>query len=378
MRLTKIPIFLFLTIFLFSMLLFINPSFATPSEQIQNGDFEEGTFNHWIYSSSYISSTYKYAGSYSARLYGHGAYIQYNFYPYLNSSSKSGVATCYAWTPNSSATFVFWWFYSDGTNQTSGSCGIDSSQWYPIGDNGLSSGKTILAMRIYQTSSVQIYVDNISFICDTYGSMTYIHIWTPTPEVSYSEYNIALNQSVVYRYNESIYYQGSTQTGISGTFEVYSSGTYSTYSDMYQSGMSLVLSGTITNGNFSFYISPRYDAQYNGLYEKLQIKMKTTLNGQNYVDYTETYTINWFNPLWTAPETSTESTLVLVLVYLTIMILPAIILAGVLGISGMVLGLLISIICLYVVGLIPSYVLFLMGLGIIFLLVAGGKQPNAD
>lgn len=93
-------------------------------EQISNGGFESGTFSGWTSSSSNnsVNSAYPHSGTYSAWVY-QNAYIEQTI-PGINISS---ITTFSIWALNinsSGITYRTTYFYSDGTNFTTGDSGV--------------------------------------------------------------------------------------------------------------------------------------------------------------------------------------------------------------------------------------------------------------
>jgi len=349
---------------------------ATATQRLTNRGFETGSIEPFLYLDAFVTSSEAYSGTYSCWVRQNG-WLKYVLYPYVTTDSITAFGV-YAKTPNVSATFKWYCFYTDGTNSSSGNAGVDSTQWWSMScilDNGYTANKTMTAFEVLVTDN-QVKFDNFTLMAETLGNMEYEHTWNPEPFIEYTPFNIVLNQSVTYNLNYYITYNGN-QTWVSGSYTVSSSGTWSLFTDMDSASLHPVLGGSITNGNFSFNFAPRSAPA--SVYEKIEVRMTTYINGTNYQVYPEVYVITWWNPEWTPPTPTPETQIPLaisLIVPMLFLFLPALLLGKIGGIAGLIAGLCIGDICLVSVGWFPIWTTFFIGLAIIVLIFFGRGRTS--
>ena len=206
------------------------------------------------------------------------------------------------------------------------------------------------------------------------SSATFVYTFTPTPiSIALNQYSttrtspydvVQLSQGTTYTYNGYLYNSNTTLSG-NGTFTVQSSG-LSLSSDSFS--YTLVLTGTVTNGQFVFQFAPRNNPNP-VIYENIIVSWNTTSTSGYSI-----MLIFWeSNPITTAPPTSSggfgfSGNLGSFLGLFLLIFIPTMGFTIYLGTKGFLIGLSLMMGIGVITGLLPLWFIFMMGISMILLL----------
>ena len=288
----------------------------------------------------------------------------YQTIDFLFSDRVKGICLYASYIANATGNIKITLFYSDGSSSYKTQTYIDSYANYQfINFSGfVTAGKVIryVSIQVLTGDSTQFTsIDCVSLLADVPRGMNAFS-WDLNP-IPYSRGNNSFwaYQGINYVFmgyvrNSSGYWIGT------GSFNVIS-------------GVG-VQTGTITDGVFYFTISAR-SALVD--FSETFIITVTSTSANFTVNINAWWIYSPATPTSPSSETLINSIASIVTIFL-FMFVPALLLAQMAGIYGLISGLIMGSICLYIGGMIPLWAVFLLGLAIILLLLGSRGRSGGE
>jgi hypothetical protein len=195
---------------------------------------------------------------------------------------------------------------------------------------------------------------------NNFNSITYDYSISPIPVVGSFPISWVMSQGTTYTYNGYIYL--NSQLTLNGTYFIETSGL--SLSQDVSNSTSVVLSGTITKGQFTFQFAPRNNP--NIVYEAIYIFW----NVSTFASY-ETYVLEWTtvsNPSIPSGTGFAYLDLSIFIGIFMVIFIPAMIMGIYFGRNGFFVGLILVTGIGVISGLMPIWFAFLLAIGLIALL----------
>lgn len=293
---------------------------------------------------------------------GTGGEPIYQTINFLDSNLVSGVSMWIYKTGTAIIRLDLW--YSDGTHSFSvvqkNNTGLLNWQFISF-SNFIQKNKLInrFSFTLLSGSTYDMFwIDNVSLVAGVPAGQTSFS-WDIRPDVlSRGNNTFRAYQGQEYVFSGAIYANNGTICG---------NGTASMTSDLTTN----IIHVPIVNGTFTLPISARSSSILGEMHEILMFK--TTYSTIR--NCTVILEATWINQGTTQDQTTGMINGVLPLIIpIMFLVVPTLLLGALGGFGGMFIGLLIGVICLWFAGMIPTWMLYLIGIGLVFLLVFGSGR----